>query len=104
MGNEEIAKLTKIASDKYKLLVKEGKDRITLQNAQDKLSIELMEEGFDKELAKLIANSEAQLKIAKGNKELELAIEEKFQKDLDALGNKDFKAKEKKAEMDLDLS
>ena len=103
MGNEEITELTKIASDKYKLLVKAGKDRVTLQNAQDKLSIELMDEGFDKELAKLVANSEAQLKIAKGNKELELAIEAKFQKDLDALGNKDFQAKEKKAEMDLDL-
>lgn len=103
MGNEEITALTKIASDKYKLLVKAGKDRLTLQNAQDKLSIELMDEGFDKELAKLVANSEAQLLIAKGNKELELAIEEKFQKDLDALGNKDFKAKEKRAEIDLDL-
>ena len=103
MGNEEIKALTKIASDKYKLLIEEGKKRLALQNSQDKLTIELMDEGFDKEVAKLVAKSEAQLLIAKGNKALELEVEAKFQRDLETLQNKDFISKEKKAQIDLDL-
>ena len=88
MTNEEIAVLTEAAKAKYDLLVKEGQERIKLQDAQDKLRIDLMDDGFDKELAKLVAESEARLAIAKDDKELQLEIEADFQKKLKELEKK----------------
>ena len=88
MTNEEIIVLTEAAKAKYDLIVKEGQERIKLQNAQDKLRIDLMEDGFDKELAKLVAESEARLAIAKDDKELQLEIEADFQKKLKELEEK----------------
>ena len=88
MTNEEIAVLTEAAKAKYDLLVKEGQERIKLQDAQDKLRIDLMDDGFDKELAKLVAESEARLAIAKDDKELQLEIEADFQKKLKELEQK----------------
>lgn len=88
MTNEEITVLTEAAKAKYDLIVKEGQERIKLQDAQDKLRIDLMDDGFDKELAKLVAESEARLAIAKDDKELQLEIEADFQKKLKALEEK----------------
>ena len=88
MTNEEIAVLTEAAKAKYDLLVKEGQERIKLQDSQDKLRIDLMEDGFDKELAKLVAESEARLAIAKDDKQLQLEIEKDFQKKLKELEEK----------------
>ena len=88
MTNEEIIVLTEAAKAKYDLIVKEGQERIKLQDAQDKLRIDLMDDGFDKELAKLVAESEARLAIAKDDKELQLEIEADFQKKLKALEEK----------------
>ena len=97
MSNEEIAALTVAAEKKFKLKVKEGQDLIKTQDAQDKLRIELMEEGFDKELAKLVAESEARLAIAKDDKSLQLEIEADFIKKKEALEKE---AREKKAAED----
>jgi len=88
MTNEEIVILTEAAKAKYDLLVKEGQERIKLQDSQDKLRIDLMDDGFDKELAKLVAESEARLAIAKDDKELQLEIEADFQKKLKELEEK----------------
>ena len=88
MTNEEIIVLTEAAKAKYDLIVKEGQERIKLQDAQDKLRIDLMDDGFDKELAKLVAESEARLAIAKDDKELQLEIEADFQKKLKELEQK----------------
>jgi|11_taG_2_1085331.scaffolds.fasta_scaffold00902_11 hypothetical protein len=88
MTNEEIIVLTEAAKAKYDLIVKEGQERIKLQDAQDKLRIDLMDDGFDKELAKLVAESEARLAIAKDDKELQLEIEADFQKKLKELEEK----------------
>jgi hypothetical protein len=88
MTNEEIIVLTEAAKAKYDLIVKEGQERIKLQDAQDKLRIDLMDDGFDKELAKLVAESEAKLAIAKDDKELQLEIEADFQKKLKELEEK----------------
>jgi len=88
MTNEEIIVLTEAAKAKYDLLVKEGQERIKLEDSQDKLRIDLMEDGFDKELAKLVAESEARLAIAKDDKELQLEIEKDFQKKLKELEEK----------------
>lgn len=87
-SNEEIVILTEAAKAKYDLTVKEGQERIKLQDAQDKLRIDLMDDGFDKELAKLVAESEARLAIAKDDKDLQLEIEEDFQKKLKELEEK----------------
>jgi hypothetical protein len=83
-----IVVLTEAAKAKYDLIVKEGQERIKLQDAQDKLRIDLMDDGFDKELAKLVAESEARLAIAKDDKELQLEIEADFQKKLKELEEK----------------
>ncbi len=88
MTNEEIIVLTEAAKAKYDLIVKEGQERIKLQDAQDKLRIDLMDDGFDKELAKLVAESEARLAIAKDDKELQLEIEADFTKKLKKLEEK----------------
>jgi len=85
MSNEEIAALTVAAEKKFKLKVKEGQDLIKTQDAQDKLRLELMDEGFEKELAKLVAESEARLLIAKDDKALQLEIEADFIKKKEAL-------------------
>jgi hypothetical protein len=85
MSNEEIAALTVAAEKKFKLKVKEGQDLIKTQDAQDKLRLELMDEGFEKELAKLVVESEARLAIAKDDKSLQLEIEADFIKKKEAL-------------------
>ena len=106
MSNEEIEVLTKAAEEKYKIIVKEGQDRIKLQENQDKLRLDLMEEGFDKEVAKLVAKSEAQLLIAQNDKDLQLAIEKDFQAKIIALGKKSAVESEKtnKAARDKEIA
>ena len=85
MSNEEIAELTVAAEKKFKLKIKEGQDLIKTQDEQDKLRLELMDEGFEKELAKLVVESEARLAIAKDDKALQLEIEADFLKKKEAL-------------------
>ena len=102
-SDAELKFLIKNAQKLYDESVRINKARIEKQNEQDNLAIELLDEGYDKELAKLIKNSEKQLDIARGNKELELAIEKKFTEDLEKLNGKDFQAEQKQSQIDLDL-
>lgn len=102
-SDKELKFLIKNAQKLYNESLRINKARIDAQDAQDKLAIDLLDDGYEKELAKLIKNSEKQLEIAKGNKALELDVERKFKEDLDKLNNVDFGADKKKAEMDLDL-
>lgn len=97
MSNEEIAALTVAAEKKFKLKIKEGQELIKTQDAQDKLRLQLMDEGFEKELAKLVVESEARLAIAKDDKDLQLQIEVDFLNKKEALEKS---AREKKAAED----
>ena len=102
-SDKELKFLIKNAQKFYNESLRINKARIDDQNAQDNLAIELLDEGYDKELAKLIRNSEKQLDIAKDNKALQLEIERKFKEDLDKLNGKDFQAEQKQSQIDLDL-
>jgi len=74
MSNEEIAILTVAAEKKFKLKIKEGQELIKTQDAQDKLSFKLMEDGFAKELAALVKLQEDRLAIAGDNEGLEAQV------------------------------
>ena len=56
MTNEEIRLLTEAAKEKFNLQTKEIQERVKRQDEQDKLRLELMDEGFEKELAKAIGS------------------------------------------------
>ena len=98
-SNEEIAILTVAAEKKFKLKIKEGQELIKTQDAQDKLSFKLMEDGFEKELAALVKLQEDRLAIAGDNEGLEaqvitdfnekkLALEQEYKDKLKAIDDK----------------
>ena len=88
MTNEEIQILTESAKTKYKNEEIARKKRIAQQNAQDKLSIEVMQEGVDKEIAKLVAGYDAKFLVAEGNAELTKQLEQKLEDDIIAIKKK----------------
>ena len=95
MSNEEIQVLTKAAEAQFKIDEEARKKRIEQQDAQDKLSIDVMQDGIDKEIAKLVAGYDAKFLIAEGNAELEKQLAQKLEDEIIAIKEKTAKKEAK---------
>jgi len=82
---------SRIASENKRLKAQDelNKKLMERQKVQDALSIEVMDEGIDKEEAKLMAKYDSQILLAEGNAELERQLTEKLEKDITAIKEKE---------------